>query len=79
MASSSFDLATFVTSRLGSINSGSISQVGEKAILMKFDLVQEVCGPEKSTLGDLINHNVLLARSVYQVKFSLRHHDDDGD
>ena len=29
MASSSFDLATFVTSRLGSINSGSISQVGE--------------------------------------------------
>ena len=30
MASSSFDLATFVTSRLGSINSGSISQVGER-------------------------------------------------
>ena len=46
---------------------------------MKFDLVQEVCGPEKATLGDLINHNVLLAHSVYQVKFSLRHHDDDGD
>ena len=30
MASSSFDLATFVTSRLGSINSGLISQVGER-------------------------------------------------
>ena len=30
MASSSFDLATFVTSRLGSINSSSISQVGER-------------------------------------------------
>ena len=30
MASSSFDLATFVMSRLGSINSGSISQVGER-------------------------------------------------
>ena len=46
---------------------------------MKFDLVQEVCGPEKATLGDLINHNVLLARNVYQVKFSLRHRDDDDD
>ena len=30
MASSSFDLATFVTSRRGSINSGLISQVGER-------------------------------------------------
>ena len=30
MASSSFDLATFVTSRLGSINSSSISQVDER-------------------------------------------------
>ena len=30
MASSSFDLATFVMSRLGSINSGLISQVGER-------------------------------------------------
>ena len=46
---------------------------------MKFDVVQEVCGPEKATLGDLINHNMLLAHSVYQVKFSLRHHDDDDD
>ena len=30
MASFYFDLATFVKSRLGSINSGSISQVGER-------------------------------------------------
>ena len=50
-----------------------------KVIWLTLDLLEEVCGPEKATLGDLINHNVLLARSVYQVKFSLRHHDDDDD
>ena len=41
--------------------------------------MQEVCGPEKATLGDLINHNVLLAHSVYQVEFSLCHHDDNDE
>ena len=41
--------------------------------------MQEVCGPEKATLGDLINHNMLLAHSVYQVEFSLCHHDDNGE
>ena len=50
-----------------------------KVIWLTLDLLEEVCGPEKATLGDLINHNVLLAHSVYQVKFSLCHHDDNGE
>ena len=50
-----------------------------KVIWLTLDLLKEVCGAEKATLGDLINHNMLLARSIYQVKFSLRHHDDDDD
>ena len=50
-----------------------------KVIWLTLDLLKEVCGAEKATLRDLINHNVLLAHSVYQVKFSLRHQDDDDD
>merc|ERR1719305_166457 len=50
----SFDLATFVESRLGAINSPSVAQ--------------ELSGSEKSTLADLINHNMRLAHNFYEVE-----------
>ena len=53
-----------------------------KVIWLTLDLLEEeMCGPEieKATLVNLINHNVLLAHSVYQVEFSLCHHDDNGE
>merc|ERR1719305_685246 len=52
--STSFDLATFVESRLGAINSPSVAQ--------------ELSGSEKSTLADLINHNMRLAHNFYEVE-----------
>merc|ERR1711874_620092 len=48
-----FDLAAFVQTRLAAINSPSVDQ--------------ELSGSEKSTLADLINHNMGLAYNLYQV------------
>ena len=62
-------LATFVKSRLGAIN--SLAQVGiwSKYSHLSFD--QELSGSEKSTLGDLINHNMRLAHNLYEVKLMI--------
>ena len=69
--SSDFDLATFVESRLGAINSPGVAQVGiwSKYSHLSFD--QELSGSEKSTLGDLINHNMRLAHNLYEVKLMI--------